>query len=316
MRDKLSFSLVIPAYRASETVGATLQSVFSPTVSIPSHWQIEAIVVDDGSPDAEALYEVLKAFPQVRLLRHESNKGMCASRNTGITVSTGDVVTILDADDALVPEWPEIFSRVLKEWPEEANVCFSVCRNPDGRPTVSEPDYTGFLTQDDLLNERNSGEYLPLFRGPYIRNRRYVNLRMRKSCGIVSYLTMAKDGPFWVSSHVLRIYNDRQAGSVSRFWTRPDKARETARCYSALLEKFGDLYAIKAPHLYRTKLLRYAVYLHLAGEEGAWRIWKQAAHWKCLPETVGVFFILLFGCHFCTWAVGYAKKIGVIRRYG
>lgn len=316
MTENKLLTIIIPAYNASGTIGETLRSLYFPSVPLKHGWRMEVIVVDDGSSDRDELNEVLSSFPEVRLLTHEVNRGMNASRNTGIQSSAGDFVTILDADDQFVSDWPDIFLQIVDEWPEDSNVCYSACRNLAGKKTVNNPKYMGKLTFDDILNERHSGEYLPLFRGQYIRNKGYVDLNMRKSCGIVSYLTMSQDAPFWITPRILRIYNDQRTGSVTNAWASPLKARETSLCYKVLFERFGHYYQTRAPKIYRTKLLRYSVYLKLAHEKGAWRVWTKAIHWSCPLESIAVLMILILGGSFCSWIVNLAKQIGVIRRYG
>jgi glycosyltransferase involved in cell wall biosynthesis len=316
MAESLTLSIVVPAYQASETIGTTLASIFASADRLPKHWRLEVLVVDDGSPDGECLQGIVAGFPKARLLKHDTNRGMCAARNTGISASQGTLVTILDADDTFVTDWPERLGHIRAEWPEQAYVCFSACQNVGGQSTVHDPTFSGFLTFDDLLNERHAGEYLPLFRGPYIRSHRYVDLQMRRSCGIVSYLALAREAPFWVTNRVLRIYNDQRHGSVSSDWTDQVKAQEMVRCYRVLLERYGADYAVKAPQTYRTKLLRLALYLKLAGEAEAWSVWTRAAHWRCPKETVGVFLMLLLGRHFTAWAGTCAKRLGAVRRYG
>src|SRR5437899_1623805 len=234
----------------------------------------------------------------------------------GILRSQGDIVVILDADDELVPEWPEVLRSVADEWPREAQICFSACRTPSGRSTVSDPEYRGFLTESDLLNERHRGEYLPLFRGSYIRSRRYVDLGTRRSCGILSYLTFSQEAPFCVTPRVLRIYHDDSDGSVSSGWATPPKAREAVRCYGALLEHFADAYRQRAPRVYRTKLLKLAIYRHLAGEPNAWAAWRAGATQRALPETVAAAMLLLLSPGWCSRVVGGARRTGLIRRYG
>jgi len=309
-------SFVIPAFQASETIRATLRSVFSPIQSSSTSFEIEALVVDDGSRDHDVLAGIVQQFPNARLFRHPVNRGMCASRNTGIHESQGDVVVVLDADDELVLEWPTVLGEILEEWPHHLNVCFSACRTPDGRSTVSDPNFSGMITFEDLLNEYHSGEYLPMFRGAYVRKRKYVDLGLRKSCGILSYLCFAQDAPIWATPKVMRIYKEREGGSVTSNWTTAEKARETVRCYQVLFDRFGDSYKKLAPRTYRTKLLRYAVYLRLAGEKGAWPAWLKSAHWTCMLETLGVFSVLLVGQESAAWIVKHAKRKGLIRQYG
>jgi glycosyltransferase involved in cell wall biosynthesis len=308
----ISFS--IPAFNASCTIARTLNSVFG--ASLPEGWKVEVIVVDDGSEDGIALAEAVAIFPSARLIRHPRNLGMCAGRNTGIAHSQGDLVIILDADDELVADWPQTLAEILREWPQESGLCYAACRNQDGVITAAEPDYRGPLDLDDLLNERHAGEYLPVFRGDYVRAIPYVDLGMRKSCGIVSYLRFAHDAPFWVTNQVLRIYHEAATGSVTSGWTSPAKAAETARCYQALFERYGELYRQRATRVHRIKLLRLAVYLRLAGLPGAWMVYRRGAAVCAWRESLGAAVMLMLGGRLAGVLANFLKKTGKIRRYG
>ena len=61
----------------------------------------EAVVVDDGSPDPDAVAAVVDglADPRVRLLRTPVNRGLGAALNTGLDATTAPVVAYLPADD-------------------------------------------------------------------------------------------------------------------------------------------------------------------------------------------------------------------------
>ncbi|WP_301101366.1 glycosyltransferase family 2 protein [Propionivibrio sp.] len=307
-------SHVIPAHNSSTTILRTLESVFR--WPVPTDWQVEAIVVDDGSDDALELAYIVEQFTAAQLVVHKTNRGMCAGRNSGIAASRGDIVSILDSDDELVVKWPSVMEKILQEWPAKVNICYAACQNTKFQITSQEPDYKGLLSLNDLLNERHSGEYIPLFRGEYIRQKPYIDLNMRKSCGIVSYINFALDGPFWITPQVLRIYHDDRVASVSAAWTTPNKARETAECYKNLFDRFAFLYIREAPKIYRTKLLRYAVYLKFSGLKGAWRTWFRGASLSCVKESLGVAVILVLGQKFGGAIAKMAKQIGLIRRYG
>ncbi|ODR95865.1 hypothetical protein AUC70_03120 [Methyloceanibacter stevinii] len=58
----------------------------------------EILVVDDASTDD--LSRALAPFGErVRLIRHDTNRGPAAARNTGLQAATGDLVAFLDSDD-------------------------------------------------------------------------------------------------------------------------------------------------------------------------------------------------------------------------
>ena len=307
-------SHVIPAYNASKSIERTLNSVFDDP--LPDGWSVEAIVVDDGSNDSDELAKIVEKYHNAKLVVHKTNRGMCAGRNTGITESKGDIVTILDSDDELVENWALVLKQVFENWPDETNVCYAACRNDRGAVTAQEPNYSGYLTLDDILNERYSGEYLPIFRGNYIREKPYIDLGTRKSCGAISYLSFASDGPFWISSQVIRIYHDSTEGSVTSGWPTPKKARETVQCYDMLFEQFGKLYKERAPKVYLTKHLRLAVYKKMAGCSGAWSSWSRGVGFSTLFESAATVIVLIAGRKLGSKVVLFSKKIRLIRQYG
>lgn len=102
-------SVIIPAYNASEFIGETLDSVFAQTFT-----DFEVILINDGSPDTDALERVVQRFPaNLRYLKHE-NKGAAAARNTGLRAAAGELVAFLDADDTWLPAFLEKQTAFLK----------------------------------------------------------------------------------------------------------------------------------------------------------------------------------------------------------
>lgn len=88
-------SILIPAYNAEEWIAATIRSALAQT------WdQKEIVVVDDGSTDRT--FEVARRFEAngVRVFR-QANQGAAAARNTAFSLSRGDYIQWLDADDLL-----------------------------------------------------------------------------------------------------------------------------------------------------------------------------------------------------------------------
>lgn len=97
-----SISICIPAFRAERFLGETLASVRAQSFT---DWEL--IVVEDGSRDAtERLVAEFAAggTQPVRYLRHEQNRGLTNTRNTGIAAARAEWIAILDSDDLWTPE--------------------------------------------------------------------------------------------------------------------------------------------------------------------------------------------------------------------
>jgi glycosyltransferase involved in cell wall biosynthesis len=95
-------SVVIPAYGTAETIGETLASVFAQTRAAD-----EVIVVDDGSPDGDALERAVGPYlDRIRFIR-KANGGVASARNAGAREASGDVLAFPDSDDVWYPRFLE-----------------------------------------------------------------------------------------------------------------------------------------------------------------------------------------------------------------
>ena len=100
-RSSPAISVVIPAYRAAKYIGQTLDSVLAQTFT-----DLEAIVVNDASPDTAELERVLSRYDaRVRYIVRETNGGPGAARNTGILAAAGEYLAFLDGDDYWEPDF-------------------------------------------------------------------------------------------------------------------------------------------------------------------------------------------------------------------
>ena len=86
-------SIVVPVYNEEATVREIIARIRA--VPVPK----EIIVVDDFSTDGtrETLAEYEPA-DDVRVIRHEKNRGKGAALRTGFAAATGDVIVVQDAD--------------------------------------------------------------------------------------------------------------------------------------------------------------------------------------------------------------------------
>ncbi len=125
-------SVIIPAYRATATIGRAVGSVLAQTRSAA-----EIIVVDDGSP--EELAPALARFGSRVLLVRKPNGGAASARNAGIERATGDVVTFLDADDYWEPTKLARQVDHLRRFPEVGMVGSWLYLEQPGGPRRPDP---------------------------------------------------------------------------------------------------------------------------------------------------------------------------------
>lgn len=108
----MKFSVVIPLYNKARYICCTVQSVLDQSFS-----DLEVIIVDDGSTDGGAALIKAMNEPRIRVV-HQSNAGVSAARNLGITLARGEWVAFLDADDWHHPDHLACMVDAQKDWPD------------------------------------------------------------------------------------------------------------------------------------------------------------------------------------------------------
>lgn len=85
-------SVILPTYNRADIIVNSVQSVLDQTYE-----NIELIVVDDGSTDNTE--NVLSVYGDKIKYIKQTNKGVSAARNAGISISSGDYIAFIDSDD-------------------------------------------------------------------------------------------------------------------------------------------------------------------------------------------------------------------------
>lgn len=99
-----SISVIVPIYKTEKYILKCLNSIQSQTYT-----DIEIICVDDASSDRSVdIVEQCKALdPRIKLIRHHTNLGLSAARNTGIDIAEGQFIASVDSDDFISADFLE-----------------------------------------------------------------------------------------------------------------------------------------------------------------------------------------------------------------
>lgn len=134
-------SVIIPTYKRSDMVDASITSILKQTYS-----NVEIIVVDDNDPDTEwrkkteSKMNKYSLDSRIKYIKHNKNMNGSVARNTGIANSSGELVAFLDDDDMFYP------SKIEKQ------VEFLI-KNPQFRAV-----YCGWLRDDQCTVSYHEGD--------------------------------------------------------------------------------------------------------------------------------------------------------------
>ncbi|RHJ94180.1 glycosyltransferase family 2 protein [Parabacteroides bouchesdurhonensis] len=143
-------SLIFPVYNVASCVRISLLSALDQTYE-----NIEYIIVDDcGNDDSmEIVHSIINGYSHknIQIIDHEINKGLGATRNTGIKYASGDYILFMDSDDILEKMAIQLFIDALDD--DYDMVVGSYVRK------MPDKEYP-FLLENEVINEQILYHYL------------------------------------------------------------------------------------------------------------------------------------------------------------
>ena len=110
-------STIVPVYNAEKTLNRCVDSILSQTYK-----NFELILVDDGSSDksADICDEYQKTDNRIKVI-HSKNGGVSHARNLGLDICSGEIVTFIDSDDYIEPDF---FDEIVRCMAPDIDVAF------------------------------------------------------------------------------------------------------------------------------------------------------------------------------------------------
>ena len=138
--------VAIPFYRGLGYLSEAIESVRAQT---RGDWRL--LVCDDlGEPDRSAARELVASFgdPRIAYARNEAHLGMVGNWNRCLDRAETELVTLLHADDRLLPRYAETVLGLAERFPEAAAVfCAAEIIGPSGERRFSFADAAKALFQ-------------------------------------------------------------------------------------------------------------------------------------------------------------------------
>ena len=103
-------SVIVPTYNRPDRLREALQSILAQTLQ-----DFEIIVVNDGATDVWPAIDALTHGGRITYVKHERNKGLAASRNTGVRLARGTYIAYLDDDDRYYPDHLAVLVQALQQ---------------------------------------------------------------------------------------------------------------------------------------------------------------------------------------------------------
>lgn len=112
-------SIIIPVYKVENYLSKCVDSIINQTYS-----NLQIILVDDGSPDnCGKICDEYKNKDSRVFVIHKQNGGLSDARNVGIEKATGGLISFVDSDDWLLPNFYQHCYETLIKYNADMVAC-------------------------------------------------------------------------------------------------------------------------------------------------------------------------------------------------
>ena len=183
-------SIIIPAYNEEKNIVRVIADVLEKLEGISSRYDIELVVVDDGSKDAtpRLVMDLAKKDPRIKYIQFTRNFGKETALTAGIMSASGDAVVMIDADGQ---HPPELIADFITTWEAGSKVVVGVRNSHRGESPVKRIGSYFFYKLMSATSETEMVPYSTDFRlldRDVVESFKLLEERSRITRGLIDWL--------------------------------------------------------------------------------------------------------------------------------
>lgn len=127
---KNKLSIIMTAYNVADYISSSIDSVIAQT-----NHDFNLIIVDDCSTDQtpKIIRSYAKKYDWISVFCQAQNSGVSAARNTGLKMADGELLTFIDGDDWVEPNYVDHFISTFNDKDVDMVTCGFFNENENGK---------------------------------------------------------------------------------------------------------------------------------------------------------------------------------------
>lgn len=202
------FSVIVANYNNGAYLTELIHSIQKQTYT---NWQL--VIADDCSTDdSRQIMEQYSGNENIILLFHKTNKGAAATFKTAVDAANGEIIGMLGADDALVPQAIERMVQSHKQHPEASLICSNLYEC-DGHLTVLSiwDKYKAPQSHGSLIVNPSLGSFATFKKTCYLKTEGF-DPAFKKALDHDIYLKLEEQGQVFYHDEPLYLYRANPIG--------------------------------------------------------------------------------------------------------
>lgn len=233
-------SVIIPVYNVENYIEECFKSIMKQILKA----DMEIICIDDGSTDNSGTIcdRYAKNNPKIKVI-HQTNQGVAAARNNGLTVALGQYIAWIDPDDYIADEWYEKISQVIKDNKNIKIIFFDYTILKNNEKTIKKyKNKSEIISQKEFMHEVSLDQNIQsqlwqkVFHRSLFDNVRFpVSAMCMEDYAVLHKIIMKAEKIYYISQS-LYFYRVRDNSLV----TKIDLAK-SYNCYLIAMERYNFL---------------------------------------------------------------------------